>query len=208
MDKESIKAYVHHDPVEEFSLKKFRAGMCALAVFFLLVFVFGIYYGAYLSAGILTAVFVSYECWFYIWSSGYFRDRFAQRLFLKGSWACFSSLFFALSAFVLADVSGNLWFIWAFIPVFILWAAIYYFAIIFRIRKKSFTGKEAKYKNWGNYFVSLAAAGYLGARLFISEAGQNTAFIIAMLLLSFVSLLFIPGTQALFKYFLVKKAEK
>lgn len=208
MDRESIKAYVHRDPGKDFSLKKFRAGMCALAVFFLLVFVFGINYGAYLSTGILTAVFAAYGCWFYIWTSVYFKDSLARRLFLKGSWACFSSLLFALSAFVFADISGNLWFIWAFIPVLILWAAIYYFVIVLRIRKKSSTGKETGYKNWGDYFVPLAAAGYLGARLFISEAGQNTAFIIAMLLSSLVSLLFIPGTQALFKYFLVKRAEK
>lgn len=208
MDKENIKAYVYRDAGEGFSMKKLRAGMGASAVFFLLVCVFVIYYRACISTGILAVVFASYECWFYIWTRGYFKDSFVQGLFLKGSMACFFSLFFALSAFIFADISGNLWYIWAFIPAFILWTALYYFITVLRIRRKTFTGKEAKYKNWENYLVSLAAAGYLGARMFLSEAGQSTALIIAILLSSFISLLFIPGTQALFKYLLMKKIEK
>lgn len=208
MDKENIKAYVYQDTGESISLIKLSAGMRAIAAFFLLVCVFGIYYRAYISTGILAGVFASYECWFYIWTRGYFKDSVIQGLFLKGSMACFFSLFFALSAFVFADISGNLWYIWAFIPAFILWTALYYFITVLRIRRKTFTGKGARYKNWEKYLVPLAAAGYFGARLFLSKAGQNTAFIIAILLLSFISLLSITGTGALFKCLLMKKVDK
>ena len=100
MDKENIKAYVYQDTGEGFSMKKLRAGMGASAAYFLLACVFGIYYRACISTGILAVVFASYECWFYIWIRGYFKDSFVQGLFLKGSMACFFSLFFALSAFV------------------------------------------------------------------------------------------------------------
>lgn len=207
MDTESIKEYISYDTEEEFSLKKLRDGMRAIVVIFLLMCVFGIAYRAYVTTAVSVLLFISYAGWFTIWTRGYFKDTFMQRLFLRGSSAWFVSLVFGCIACIFIDMSGKhrICYKLLLLLAIILCTAIFYASLVMRIRKKRFSGHKEKRGNWDYFYVPCAALGYFGARYFLSGADQNTAVEIAILFAAFASMLCIPNTQGLFKYMLIKK---
>lgn len=207
MDIESIRDYIYYDTDEEFSLKKIREGLRAVAVIFLLVCVFGLAFKAYLTTAVSVFLFVSYAGWVYIWTRGYFKDTFMQRLFLRGSSSWFVSLVFGSIACIFIDISGShrVCRKLLLLLVILLCTAMFYSRLVMRIRKKKFSGHKEKRVNWDYFYVPCAAMGYFGARYFLPEADQNTAVEIVILFTSFASMLCIPSTQGLFKYILIKK---
>lgn len=206
MDVESIKDYIYYDTDEEFSLKKLRDGIRVIAVIFLLMCVLGIAYRAYVTTAVSVFLFISYVGWFYVWTRGYFKDTFMQRLFLRGSSSWFVSLIFGSIACIFIDILGNhrVCYKLLLLLVIILCTAIFYSSILMRIKRKKFTGRKIRCVNWDYYYVPLAVVGYFGAKIFLSGVDQDTAIEIVILLTSFISALCIPSTQGLFKYILIK----
>ena len=206
MDIESVKDYIYYDTDEEFSLKKLRDGMRVIAVIFPLMCVIGVAYRAYVTTAVSAFLFISYAGWFYIWTRGYFKDTFIQRLFLRGSSSWFVSLVFGCIACIFIDISGNhrVWYKLLLLLAIILCAAIFYSSILLRIKRKKFTGRKIRRINWDYFYAPCAALGYFGARYFLSGADQNTAVEIVILFTAFASMLCIPSTQGLLKYILIK----
>ena len=149
-------------------------------------------------------LFISYRSWFSIWTKKCFKNTFIHRLFLHGSCLAFCSLFFALSSCVFIDISGNYHLLSKLFLGFFICIVLFYLNIVFRIKKGAFFKAKLKPANWEKYYIPLAVAGFLGAKLVLSGASQDTAVDIFILLTSLLSVLCISGTQGLFKCILIK----
>lgn len=203
---ENVRNYIYFDAEREFSVQKIKHGLIGLIYIFLLGSIVGTAYSAYVITGLFALLFVSYVSWFFIWTKKYYKDIFAQRLFLQGSISCCLVVFFGISSCIFWDVSGKTGFPYKLLLLFgnIFVFFVFYLIKIFRIKRGDFSRKNLKSVKLEKYYLPIAVAGFFGSRLFLSEVNQNVAIEIAVFLSAFLSMLCLPGTEGLFKYTLIK----